>query len=62
MAHLWCVVVPAGLDSFFEEIGEPVPFVTFVPPPAMTPEIMKKLFAIAEKYGQQIFPPDYLDK
>ena len=62
IARLWCVVVPAGLDAFFEEIGEPVDFGTFVPPPPMTPDLMKKLLAIAEKYGQQIFPPDYLDK
>ncbi len=62
MARLWCVVVPAGLDAFFEEIGEPVPFGTFVAPPPMTPDIMKKLLAIAGKYNQEIFPPDYLDK
>ena len=62
MARLWCVVVPAGLDAFFEEIGEPAPFGTFVPLPPMTPDLMKKLLAIAEKYGQEIFPPDYLDK
>ena len=62
IARLWCVVVPAGLDAFFEEIGEPVAVGTFVPPPPMTPDAMKKLLAIAEKYGQKIFPLDYLDK
>ena len=62
VAHLWCVVVPAGLDDFFEEIGQPVPFGIFAPPPPMNPEIMKKLVEIAEKHGQQLFPPDYLNK
>jgi hypothetical protein len=28
----------------------------------MNPEAMKKLTAIAEKHGQKLFPPDYLDK
>jgi quercetin dioxygenase-like cupin family protein len=62
VAHLWCVVVPAGLDDFFVEIGKPGTFGTFVLPPPMNPEGMKKLTAIAEKHGQQLFPPDYLDK
>ena len=62
VAHLWCVVVPAGLEDFFEEVGKPAPFGTFVPPPPMDPETLKKIQAIAEKHGQQLFPPDYLDK
>ena len=62
VAHLWCVVVPAGLDDFFVEIGKPGTLGTFVPPPPMNPEALKKLTAIAEKHGQQLFPPDYLDK
>ena len=61
VAHLWCVVVPAGLDDFFQEIGEPAPFGTFIPPAPMNPEAIKKLTAIAEKHGQKLFPPDYLD-
>ena len=61
-AHLWCVVVPAGLEAFFEEIGSPVPFGTFVTPPPMTKEMGAKLGEIAKKYGQEVFPPDYLDK
>lgn len=60
-ARLWCVVVPAGLDDFFREIGKPVPFGTFLPPPEMGPEEAKRLKEIAEKYGQKLFPPDYLD-
>ena len=62
IARLWCVVVPAGLEQFFEEIATPAPFGTFIPPPPMTPEMQQKLKTIAEKYGQQLFPPDYLDK
>jgi quercetin dioxygenase-like cupin family protein len=61
IAHLWCVVVPAGLEDFFAEVGKPVPFGTFVPPPPMNAEAVKKLTEISEKHGQQIFPPDYLD-
>lgn len=61
VAHLWCVVVPAGLEEMFKEIAKPVPFGTFVPPPPMTPDMQKKLQGIAEKHGQQVFPPDYLD-
>ena len=59
-ARLWCVVVPAGLDAFFQEIGKPVAAGEFLPPPKMTPEDQERLQAIAEKYGQQVFPPDYL--
>lgn len=61
VAHLWCVVVPAGMENLFEEIGKPAPFGTFVPPPPMDPEAQKKLREIAEKHGQKLFPPDYLD-
>ncbi len=60
IAHLWCVVVPAGLDDFFKEIGTPVAAGTFLPPPPMSPDEIKRLAAIAQKYGQQVFPPDYL--
>ena len=62
LARLWCVVVPAGLDGFFEEIGKPSEFGTFEAPQPMTPEIMTKLKGISEKYGQQLFPPDYFEK
>lgn len=60
-AHLLCTVVPAGLDAFFAEIGQPVKFGEFLPVPHMDEATIKKLQAIAEKYGQQVFPPDYLD-
>jgi len=62
IAHLWCVVVPAGLDAFFEEIGKPIEFGKFEKPPVLTEEDAVRLKQIAEKYGQQLFPPDYLNK
>lgn len=61
MAHLICTVVPAGLEEMFLEIGQPVKAGEFLPPPAMSdPETAKKMLSIAEKYGQKVFPPDFL--
>jgi len=62
IAHLMCVVVPAGLEQFFLEIGKSVEAGVFLPPPVMGPEEQQRLQQIAEKYGQKLFPPDYLDK
>ncbi len=59
-ARLWCVVVPAGMEEFFREIGKPVAFGEFLPVPEMDADEMKRLEAIAEKHGQKLFPPDYL--
>ena len=61
MAHLLCTVVPAGLDSFFKEVGMPVAAGTFLPPPVLTAEDKARLAAIIEKYGQEVYPPDFLD-
>ncbi|MES2456115.1 MAG: cupin domain-containing protein [Bacteroidota bacterium] len=61
-ARLLCTVVPAGLEAFFEEIGEPAAAGQFLPPKPMNPEAIQKITAIAEKHGQQIYPPDFLDK
>ncbi|MGI4884902.1 MAG: cupin domain-containing protein [Janthinobacterium lividum] len=61
VAHLLCVVVPAGLDKFFEEIGQPVAAGTFLPPAAPSPAELERLQAVAQQYGQELFPPDYLD-
>lgn len=61
-AHLLCIVVPSGLDAMFEEIGQPVAPDKFLPPPPMTPDRLAQMQAVAEKYGQEVFPPDYLDK
>lgn len=62
MAHLVCTVVPAGLDAFFEEIGTPVQAGEFLPHPNLDADAIKKLVAVANKYGQQVYPPNYLDK
>jgi quercetin dioxygenase-like cupin family protein len=59
-AHLFCFVIPAGLEAFFKEIGEPVSSGVFLPPPQMTADLLKKWQGIAGKYGQKVFPPDYL--
>lgn len=61
MAHMLCYVVPSGLEEMFLEIGKPVAAGEFLPPPEMGPEELKRLQGIAEKYGQKLFPPDYLD-
>jgi quercetin dioxygenase-like cupin family protein len=60
-AHLLCTVVPAGLEEFFEEVGVPVALDKFLPAPHMNEDSIKKLQGIAEKYGQKVFPPDYLE-
>lgn len=60
VAHLLCTVVPAGLDSFFEEIGKPVKPDRFLSPKAPTIEELNKLKSLAEKYGQELYPPDFL--
>ncbi len=61
IAHLLCTVVPAGLDALFQEIGKPVDAGTFLPPPTLSIEELDKLKSLAEKYGQELYPPNYLD-
>jgi len=61
-AHLLCVLTPAGMEGMFQEIGKPVPAGAFLPAPSLGPEEQKRMQGIAEKYGQQLFPPDYLDQ
>jgi quercetin dioxygenase-like cupin family protein len=60
LAKLLCTVVPAGLEEFFEELGEPVTVGNFLPAPAMDPESLHKVQAIAQKHGQTLYPPDFL--
>lgn len=60
-AHILCLLIPAGMEKMFKEIGKQVPANTFLPPPQMTPEEQKRVQNIAEKYGQKLYPPDYLD-
>lgn len=61
LAQLLCTVVPAGLEAFFEEIGEPVAAGEFISMPPMNPESIKKVQAIAQKHGQVVYPTDFLD-
>lgn len=60
-ARLLCIVAPSGLDSFFEEAGRKIPAGTLpeVTPPS--PEQIAILNQTAEKYGQKLYPKDYLD-
>lgn len=60
-AHMLCTVIPAGLDAFFEEIGVPVAAGTFLPPPVLNHDDIIRLTQAAEKHGQKLYPPDYLD-
>jgi quercetin dioxygenase-like cupin family protein len=62
LAQLLCTVVPAGLEEFFEEIGEPVAAGEFLPSPPMNPEVIERLHTIAHKHGQEVYPPDFLEK
>jgi len=60
-AHMLCTVIPAGLDSFFEEIGTPVEAGAFLPVPVWNEEDLTRVRQLAEKYGQELYPPNYLD-
>jgi quercetin dioxygenase-like cupin family protein len=60
LAHLLCTVVPSGLEEMFVEIGQPVAFGQFLPPPQMDPQKITELLAIVEKHGQKVYPPDFL--
>jgi quercetin dioxygenase-like cupin family protein len=61
LAHLLCTVIPAGLDEFFEEIGTPVEAGTFLPVPVWGEAELKRIMQLAEKHGQKLYPPNYLD-
>ncbi|MET1057370.1 MAG: cupin domain-containing protein [Pedobacter sp.] len=61
LAQLLCTVVPAGLEEFFEEIGEPIAAREFLPQPPMDAESIQNLQAIAEKHGQILYPQGFLD-
>ncbi|ASU33496.1 cupin domain-containing protein [Mucilaginibacter xinganensis] len=60
LAHLLCMVVPSGLEEMFLAIGKPVETGTFLPPPVMDAEALQKVQALAAKYGQTLYPPDFL--
>jgi hypothetical protein len=48
------------MEKIFEEMGKQVAAHTFLLP-QMTPEEQKQFQSIAQKYGQKVYPPDYLD-
>ena len=63
-ARLLCVVVKAGLEEEFAEIGTPVATRTTPPPSVDTSkkkELMKRMPAIAARYHARILPPDTFD-
>ena len=60
MAHMLCTVIPAGLDAFFKEIGQSVDSGVFLPPPVLDDAELMRLRSAAEKYGQKLYPADYL--
>ena len=62
IAHLLCTVVPAGLDDFFEEIGTSVQPGEFLPAPRLDKKAVEQLMMTGKKYGQVVYPPDYLDR
>jgi quercetin dioxygenase-like cupin family protein len=55
-AKLLCTVMPAGLDNLFEEI---VAYIETNTNSEM--ETKEKINSIFEKYGQKMFPENYLD-
>ena len=54
-------MMPTGMEIILVEIGKPVAADTLLPIPQMTPEELKRLQSIAEKYGQKLYPPHYFD-
>ena len=60
MAHLLCTVMPAGMENMFLEMGRPVDAGQFLPPQPPDAALLEKMKRIAEKYGQKLYPPDYL--
>lgn len=58
--RLLCTVVPAGLENYFKEIGQPAQLGQFVPVPEHTAERQAFIEEIDKKYGQKTYPRDYL--
>ncbi|HEV2743820.1 MAG TPA: cupin domain-containing protein [Rubrobacter sp.] len=54
-ARFLTLMVPAGLEKFFEEVGKPGTDVSS--PPPVGEEDIDKLLALAPKYGVEIPPP-----
>ena len=60
MARLLCTVVPSGLEEMFVAMGEPVADGQFLAVPVMDEEMQQQMKSLAEKFGQTLYPPDYL--
>ena len=54
-ARFLTLVVPAGLEGFFEEVGKPGSDLSS--PPPFEEEDIERLLAVAPKYGAEILPP-----
>ena len=59
-ARLLCIVAPAGLDSFFREVGKPSNGNELLTLPKE--EGKQKMKDAAIKYGQKLYSPDYFEK
>lgn len=56
IGRLLTIVTPAGVEKFFEEMGEPGTDVSS-PPPPLGPEEIGNLLANAARYGVEFPPP-----
>jgi quercetin dioxygenase-like cupin family protein len=55
--RMLCLIVPAGLERFFDEVGHPLPDAS-APVPPVTPADIERMLAKAPEYGITILPPD----
>jgi quercetin dioxygenase-like cupin family protein len=55
-ARALVLVVPAGVEEFIEEAGEPATDVSSVPPPPELPEL-QRIVETAQRYGIEAPPP-----
>jgi quercetin dioxygenase-like cupin family protein len=55
-ARALVLVVPAGVDEFIEEAGQPATDPSSVPPPPEMPEL-QRIVETAQKYGIEVPPP-----
>ena len=53
-AKLLCTVFPAGLEDLFQELAD-------FDPSMPLPEKMAVMKALADKYGNKMYPPDYFE-
>lgn len=54
-ARMLIMTTPAGLEKFFEEVGEPAREGEEAPQPG--PEDLERALVAAPKYGQEVIPP-----